>query len=385
MGQKIGNSHVQPVTQFEAKVDQSIQQKPAAEAGHLTVDNSTNKITDLNFQSAQRKFALTANQANACLNVHTATPVADNLPEKAYDGMYVGANGQAYSSNTPLSQIPAVMPRKGATLHHTILYVNGITTDKPGQFSNMQVIANTTGAPIIGIHNSTEGAANDIKQCALDKIDCGLNPAHDTLTKTILSELKQGHSVHIMAHSQGGLITARSLARVETILYKQEIAKRGSMLNPFIKSAANEEVQRLLGKITVETFGAASTAYIDGPHYIHYINNADNVPVQLGLGSSDMAGTGMTQPGKNATVLHFRAEFPGQKKFNDYFARDPKEWPGMFGTDQGMDKFLAPHSIDAVYMSYRIPPAQATREGSHFISTPAHPLRRVGMEVRSTP
>ena len=58
--------------------------------------------------------------------------------------------------------IPPVRPSNGQPGNETILYVNGISTDKAGQLGNMQSIANATGANVIGIHNSTQGALKDL-------------------------------------------------------------------------------------------------------------------------------------------------------------------------------------------------------------------------------
>lgn len=356
-----------------------LKNQPAEQPTELTLpfdpENSSGRAGEFNQQASQLKFTLLSgnptDQARLTnvATVSSAAPVAEGKSEVSYDGMFVGANGRAYTDNTPLNQIPAVMPAKGATMHR-VIYVNGIVTDKKTQFDNMQVIANATGAPVIGIHNSTEGFAKDIKQCVLDKKNIGKNAAHDTLTQTIVSELRQGHSLHIMAHSQGGLITARSLNWAKKILFNEEIKKTGGQFNPMSRRRANAEVERMMGKIQVETFGAASTAYTNGPRYVHYINNADNTPTKLGLGEQTDANVA----GKNAVVKHFRADFPGKK---------------IFGTipdyTKVNDTFNAPHSIDNCYMSYRIPFAQAWKEGSGFMTSPVRPFPRAGYEIHETP
>lgn len=341
-------------------------------AGELS--GATSKIGELKLQSGQQKAILLAqaNQMNAASKIKYSVPVAEGRSEVSYDGMYIGANGRAYTSVTPLAQIPAVMPKQGATTKR-IIYVNGITTPKSTHYQNMKDIANDTGAGVIGIHNSTNGTGWDLVQCAKDKADVGKNPAHDTLTQTIVSELNQGHSVHILAHSQGGLITARSLRWAETLLYKQEIAKRGSMINPLIKREAREEVQRLMGKIRVETFGAAAASYPDGPRYVHYVNDADKVPTQFGIGDSNSPVVKWVA-GKDAVAKHFKADFPG-KKLMDVI-------PNYTPTGKNlMDLNFAPHSIENCYMSYRLPFAQARKEGSGFMNSPVRPFRRSGYEI----
>ena len=157
----------------------------------------------------------------------------------------------------------------------------------PKQARSLQSIADTTGAKLIGVHNATEGMAADLLQCVKDKLDKGTNPAVDTLADTIYSELKAGRSVHVMGHSQGGLITSRAL---------NDVARRLRIED----GLSQADTEKLLGKVNVETFGAAAWSYPDGPKYVHYVNDKDQVPGLFGLGNGVL-----DHPGKGAVVRHF--------------------------------------------------------------------------------
>ncbi|PTL84549.1 hypothetical protein [Vitiosangium sp. GDMCC 1.1324] len=212
--------------------------------------------------------------------------------DKVFDGQFVGAGGQTFPPGTPLSQIPGVTPRNNPNPTKTVIYLNGIMTDKAGQSSDLQAIADKTGAKAVGIHNSTEGFFTDLAQCVKDKLDKGTNPAVDTLADTLYSELKAGRDVQLMGYSQGGLITARALFDVERRLRIEDGMSKG-------------DTEKLMSKLSVETFGAASTKYPDGPKYVHYVNNRDIVPTFTGLGGSVDPLAFLKDAGKGAVVHRF--------------------------------------------------------------------------------
>jgi hypothetical protein len=204
-------------------------------------------------------------------------------PDRLFDGQLVGSRGQTFPPGTPLGQIPGVTPKDNPNPSKTILYVNGIMTPMDGQVQEMQAIADTAGAKVVGIHNSTQGLVTDLAQCVEDKLDKGSNPAVDTLADTLYSELKAGRDVHLMGYSQGGL--------------------------------------------NVETFGAASTRYPDGPNYVHYVNNADPVPTLTGLGGSVDPLEFLKDAGKGAVVHRF--------------------------TDGNLNP-ISNHMLDTLYMKHRV-------------------------------
>lgn len=215
-------------------------------------------------------------------------------PDKQFDGALVGANGQTFPPNTPLSDIPAVTPEGGARNNETLIYVNGIQTDVAGQSNSLQAIANNTGSRVIGVHNATGTFAGDLLQSLGDKLDIGNNPAVDTMADTVYNELRAGRNVHLMAHSQGAIITSRALTDVRNRLMAEDGMSR-------------QQAEALMNNIKVETFGGASRRYPDGPQYVHYLNRNDGVPMATGL--RDWLNP-FAQPGRDA-VTHFFREGPG--------------------------------------------------------------------------
>jgi hypothetical protein len=214
-------------------------------------------------------------------------------PDRVYDGHLVGAGGRTFPPGTPLSQVPGVTPRNNPNPTQTFVYVNGISNDKDTQFRSMQQIADATGGKVIGVHNATEGMVADLAQCVKDKLDKGTNPAVDSLADTVYSELKAGRSVHLMAHSQGGLVTSRALT---------DVANRLRIEDGMSKS----QVEKLLGKVNVETFGGAAGHYPDGPKYVHYVNNKDIVPTWFGQGNGKgLDDWALRDGGKGAVVRRF--------------------------------------------------------------------------------
>ncbi|MFL5357416.1 hypothetical protein [Archangium sp.] len=244
--------------------------------------------------------------------------------DKVYDGQLVGAGGKTFPPGTSLSDIPGVTPRNNPNPTKTVIYVNGIMTNKDGQSSDLQAIADKTGAKAIGIHNSTEGFVTDLAQCVKDKLDKGSNPAVDTLADTLYTELKAGHDVSLMGYSQGGLITARALFDVQARLRIEDGMSKG-------------DVEKLMGKLQVETFGAASTKYPDGPQYVHYVNNRDAVPTLTGLGGSIDPLAFLKDAGKGAVVHRF--------------------------SDGGLN-IIGNHSLQDMYLKHRVPFDQA--RANHF-------------------
>lgn len=215
--------------------------------------------------------------------------VASRGSDRSFDGLFVGAGGRTYAPSTPLSQVPAVVPSGGRVPTETIVYVNGISTTKDGQFGSLQQIADRTGARVVGIHNATQGGFVDVIQSAGDTLDIGHNPAVDTLADTVYEEITAGRTVHLMAHSQGALITSRALTDVYQRLRVEDGLSRG-------------EAQRMLSRVEVETFGGAAGSYPDGPRYVHYVNRRDAVPGLFGLGPF---ANPLVHPGRGAVVHRF--------------------------------------------------------------------------------
>jgi hypothetical protein len=242
-----------------------------------------------------------------------------NQPDKVHDGQFVGGGGKTFPPGTALKDIPGVTPKNNPNPSSTVLYVNGINTTKDGQFNSLQEIAETTGSKVIGIHNATEGMGADLAQCVKDKLDKGTNPAVDTLADTLYTELKAGRDVHLMAHSQGGLITSRALSHLENRLRIED-------------GMSQADAQKLMSKLQVETFGAAAMHYPDGPQYVHYVNRGDPVPGFFGLGPAPDKWNPAVDGGKGSKVIHF----------NDFHLNP-----------------IAAHGFESVYLKHRVPFDQA--------------------------
>lgn len=242
-----------------------------------------------------------------------------NQPDRVHDGKFVGAGGRTFAPDTALRDIPAVTPRNNPNAKSTLLYVNGIQTTKEAQSNSLQAIADTTGSRVIGIHNATEGIAADLAECVKDKLDKGHNPAVDTLADTLHKEITSGRDVHLLAHSQGGLISSRALGDVRRRLLIED-------------GKSPEQTKALLGRIKVETFGAAAMRYPDGPQYVHYVNRGDPVPSLFGLGPVADKWNPAVDGGAGSRVHHFNE-----------FKRDP----------------IAAHSFESVYLNRRVPFEQA--------------------------
>jgi len=215
--------------------------------------------------------------------------LASRGSDRNFDGLFVGAGGRTYPPSTPLAQVPGVVPRDGRTPRGTIVYVNGISTTKDAQFGSLQQIADRTGARVVGIHNATQGGVVDVIQSAGDTFDIGRNPAVDTLADTVYEEITAGRTIHLMAHSQGALITSRALQDVYQRLRLEDGLSR-------------REAERMLSRVEVETFGGAAGSYPDGPRYVHYVNRRDAVPGLFGLGPF---ANPLVRPGRGAVVHRF--------------------------------------------------------------------------------
>lgn len=301
---KVENGASNLTHKVEGGATNLVQKAESAGAGVVNKVKQEAQVVGDKFEGA----AKTAGKVVSALN-----PWNKN-PDLKYDGMYVGKDGQTFPPNTPLSQIPAVEPKGGVKNNETIIYTNGIQTTKEGQSNSLQNIADTTGSRVIGVHNATQSVTADLAQCVEDKLDKGKNPAVDTLADTVYSELKAGHDVHLMGHSQGGLITARALFHVQ-----QRLMVEGGM--------SQADAEKAMSHITVETFGAASTKYPDGPKYFHNLNTVDAVPVLTGLGEPGVHP--FTHPGKDAKINWF--------------------------TDSHGLNLGANHSFDDVYLKHRQP------------------------------
>lgn len=209
--------------------------------------------------------------------------------DRTHDGHFLGADGKFYAPETPLENIPPILPDNGKEASELIIEINGIMTPGALHQRTLQALANT-GARVIGVHNATSGMLSDLAQTVMDKLDWGKNPAVDTVNKVLWDALEKGQSVRFAGHSQGAVIIARALVD----------AKNRMLLE---KGMTPDEVTQALRKVTVETFGGAATSFLDGPQYRHMVNRWDLIPWVSGVGGSDLHP--FSRPGKGATVRVF--------------------------------------------------------------------------------
>ena len=243
--------------------------------------------------------------------VPPVAPLNANLAEKNYDGVLVGKGCQplatmskpgdrlssdqiktawnsAYVSKSPCCQAM----RASGKAPTKIVYVNGIKTDRAAQCETLQKIADQTCAPVLGVHNSTNGTIADLWQSHQDKnlIDRaqmgksfathdGRNPAVDSMTDVITNSVRTNDPTTFYAHSQGGDIL--SLASYEA--------------NAELKASIYSQGVSGVNVVTMASAGQSYPAALSGQHFI---NIQDFVPTSLGLGkdpATDAANTGPLQ------------------------------------------------------------------------------------------
>jgi hypothetical protein len=225
--------------------------------------------------------------------------------------------------------------RKAAGMpDRTIFHVNGITTqlksyiDKKGKYhmgfcDQLQNIANSTCATVVGVYNATEvpppeenpskeadavrkaaiaevlGTGKDLLQTAEDQRliegaaagrripdSDGRNPAVDTLTEVIVQEARSGNNngTEISGHSQGGAIASLAFYQARQVWSDEG---RGPQLPRF----------------KVKSFGSAAPLWDDGQAYEHYVHVNDLTPVDFGLGDSPAGDK--KRAGTDARVIRF--------------------------------------------------------------------------------
>lgn len=251
--------------------------------------------------------------------------------DRVSDGLYLGANDRLYVPGTPLALIPAVRPNNGQPPIGRTIYVNGIRTNTADQAVSLQAIADQTGMEVIGIRNSTEGSVTDVAQSISDKARSGVNPPVDTLATAIYDEITAGRTIHLMAHSQGGIIASRALRDVSERLEAEGLTRA--------------EVEEMLGKVEVETFAGAAWSYPDGPQYVHYINNIDGTPRVGGGGQVDVGPFDLdVHPWDFSVIADLAIDFgPGRNAAVHRFAEDR----GALWTNN--------HDFNSLYLGWRVP------------------------------
>ncbi|HYI01418.1 MAG TPA: hypothetical protein VD972_36015, partial [Hyalangium sp.] len=146
------------------------------------------------------------------------------VPESQLDGAVISAGGAAYPSGTDVYDTQPVVPSNGKPAAETVIYVNGIQNDGNFQYGSMQNVADTMGANVYGIHNSTaedfpiHSIIGDLAQCATDLTGVVPNSATTALALQVVRDLEAGRPIHLMAHSQGALVTSNALTAAKEYL-----------------------------------------------------------------------------------------------------------------------------------------------------------------------
>jgi hypothetical protein len=251
------------------------------------------------------------------------------MGEYRYDGGLIDGQGNVYPPGTSREGLAPTTPHDGPPAGETLYYVNGIQTTAEQQATSMQNIADTTGANVFGIHNTTWGFTRDLAQSGIDKLPGGdhLNPATTALADTIMQDLEAGNPVHVVAHSQGALITSGALGQVQDRLTEAHGAERAA---------------EMMSTIQVETFGGAAASYPYGPQYVHYVNEDDLVPMQTGLGSIEDPAERQEAAGGDRAAIHFIRDDPRQEPEPDVHA-------GALGNN------LTSHDFNDGYLAHRLP------------------------------
>lgn len=238
-----------------------------------------------------------------------------------------------------------------------IFFVNGIRVGWESHCDNLAQIANKTGAVVIGVYNSTEGAVKDIWQTAWDRftvqventlaewgidktVEMHDNKAATTLMNAVIQRVRQGKHVEVWAHSQGGAVTALALTRALRQLHAE-----GHY--PVMRDGIEYPEA-----ITIVTFGSAASQWPrglwpDGPIYTHYVHVRDATPSALGVGAwGGYTTVGEPRAGGDAQMVFFDGEPPqGSTETPSFIPIDPDDADVGF-LDLDPQKY---HGSDEVY------------------------------------
>jgi hypothetical protein len=261
----------------------------------------------------------------------------DQQNDLAYDGGIIDGEGNVYPPGTPVEGLTPTSPNNGQPANGTAYFINGIQNDANFQTTSMQSVANAVGTDVFGIHNATYGKGfgiiDDLVQCLTDKTPIAqdlLNDATTSLAGTITQDLAAGNPVHLIAHSQGALVTANALEQVKEALTEAHGA---------------EKAEEMLSTVQVETFGGAAASFPYGPQYVHYLNDYDMVAMDTGLGTIEDPAERQAAAGGDRAAIHFIRDDPRQATPNRRF------------------NFSA-HDFNEGYLSHRLPFEEALANNS---------------------
>lgn len=332
---------VQQATNATRAVEKGALQGGEALAGYI--NRGANAVGN-----AKDSLAKKANDArNKVRSWFGKEPVGDACPtcsgkgepktDKEADGWYMGEGCKPKKTLDEAKASPTKPDPKNTCCQgkpsRTIYYVNGINTPRDAHCTTLREIANSECANVIGIYNATEGFLKDGLQTGGDRqlinkaadgtppqLD-GRNPAVNTVSNTVYSEVQAGRKPEIWAHSQGGAVTSLGLYSADNRL----------------QMAGN---QNRLSGVNVTSFGSAAPRWVDGPKYDHYVHANDITPVSLGLG--DSAGSAAARGGKGASIHRFTGN-----------AKDGWTDEGQPGFKKGILTPTSNHGVEDTYIAKR--------------------------------
>lgn len=216
-------------------------------------------------------------------------PIAPGKAPKAYDGHLLAPGGGFNRATSRYDDFPGFLPRDGTKPQGVALFINGVGGRPEDNAYQSQLMADATGAKVIGFYNATEGWVSDMLQTIGDRLGIGRNRAVDSLARTVHERIQRGESTRLLGHSQGAMIISRALEQVRGRLEKGGLSAG--------------QIEAKLSLVSVETFGGAARVYPDGPKYDHYVNGFD--PVTLFSGWALGTGVPWVNAGKGARVHKF--------------------------------------------------------------------------------
>lgn len=219
-----------------------------------------------------------------------------------------------------------------------IIYVNGINTTFESHHASLQLLADATGHPVLGVLNASAvrqrgGVMVDVLQTALDRrapdssdgtdlvVEPDANNATAIVKYTVIAKVAENYErqllgqprqpIYILAHSQGGAIVARALDEADRVLRdmrRQLIAERPEL--------AGTNIPLDIRDVRYTGFGNAAPVWPSGPGlggdglgwYEHYVHVMDPTPIWLGLRNHDVWRNDAGKAGKWARVIRFQGE-----------------------------------------------------------------------------
>jgi hypothetical protein len=217
------------------------------------------------------------------------------------DGFYLGIPRTGPGANetrvydpdiTSYRDVPAYRPKGVSIRGSRQIFINGQNVQHGGVAVRAGKVAQSLGRETVALMNETTGVrANDfLNSFDMQEGNVVDRKAIAVATRAIYYSAKKGEPIHFVAHSQGALVLQIALADARAKL----VAEYG---------AANAE--QMLGKVSVETYGAPVTnvrPFASGPRYIHFVNTDDPVPTILRRSGNPFD---TTWAGKNAVIFQF--------------------------------------------------------------------------------